>query len=152
MWKRVRRSRTNMLIESTLLVRKVLAFLSFVIPTLIIGFAWKFWLFAEGYAALGMYREDIFFPFALGSLLVQGIFWSYLYAKLFAGESWARGALKLFALSFPLGISFNVFVIGAKHVMSSISNFALLETGFTVVMYTVVSILIAAAYSVGKQR
>lgn len=69
-------------------------------------------------------------PFAFGSLFIQAGFWMYIYSKLFINEKFFDGTKKLFYLAFPLGLSFSAFVIGAKHVMTSVTQFALLETGF----------------------
>jgi hypothetical protein len=133
-------------------IRHIFAFLSFVIPTLVIGFIYKFGIFGSNYALLGMYRDDISMIFAFGSLIVQGIFWAYIYVKLLAREKFLYGAVKLFLLAFPIGLSFNVFVIGAKHVMTSVYQFAILEIGFTLLMYAVVCPLIALSYSFKKQN
>lgn len=89
--------------------------------------------------------------FAFGSLFIQGAFWAYIYNKLFTSEKFITGALKLFLLSFPIGLSFNVLVIGAKHVMNSVSQFAILESGFTFIVYIVICPLIALSYSLGSK-
>lgn len=131
--------------------RHIFAFSSFVLPMLIIGFGYKYGVFKNEYAALGLYRNDILMSFAFGSLFIQGAFWAYIYTKLFANEKFIAGALKLFLLSFPVGLSFNVFVIGAKHVMNSVSQFTFLESGFTLLAYTIICPLIALSYSLGRR-
>lgn len=131
--------------------RHFFAFLSFVLPMLIIGFGYKYGVYKNEYAALGLYRNDILMLFAFGSLFIQGMFWAYIYTKLFINEKFITGALKLFLLSFPVGLSFNVFVIGAKHVMNSVSQFAILESGFTLIAYAVICPLIAFSYSLGNK-
>jgi len=125
--------------------RFALAFLAFVAPTLLVGFGWKYGIFREQYAALEMHREDISMLLAFGSLFTQGAFWAYVSARLAGTGSWWWRTRRLFVLAFPLGWSFGVCMVGAKHVMTSTRDFVLLETGFTLVMYLVVCPLIAAA-------
>lgn len=127
-------------------MKHILAVLSFILPMLVIGFGYKYGVFEHEYEALGIYRDGISMPFAIGSLIIQGIFWAYIYTKLMDGERWTNGAWKLFLLAFPLGLSFNVFVIGAKHVMTSVPQFVLLETGFTLAVYAVICPLIALSF------
>ncbi|MTI31387.1 hypothetical protein [Xanthovirga aplysinae] len=133
-------------------IRHILAFLSFVIPTLIIGFTFKFKIFKEEYDALNMHRENIALLFAFGSLFIQGVFWPYICSTLFLQDSFLRRTLKLFSLAFPLGFSFGVCVIAAKHVMTSLEDFVVLETGFTLIMYAVVCPLISMCYTVLPRR
>ena len=127
--------------------RHILAFLSFVIPTLMIGFGYKFGLLNEEYAQLEMYRDDVALFYAFGSLFIQGAFWAYICSKLFLEETFLNRTIKLFYLAFPIGLSFNVFVIAAKHVMSSVNTFALYETIFTLIMYLVICPLISLSYT-----
>ena len=61
-----------------------------------------------------------------------------------------RGALKFTAVAFPLAWSFMVLAVSAKHHMSSVSGFLLIETAFLLVQYVVVSPLIALAFSYRK--
>lgn len=127
-------------------MRHILAVLSFILPMLVIGSGYKYGVFKHEYEALGIYRAGISMPLAFGSLIIQSVFWAYLYTKLMSGERWISGAWTLFLLALPLGWSFNDFVIGAKHVMTSVSQFALLETGFTLVVYVLICPLIALSY------
>ena len=128
-------------------VRHLLAFLSFVIPTLVLGFGYKFHLFNDAYAQLAMYRDDVAMGYAFGSLIIQGVFWAWLCARLFIYETFIKRAVKLFCVAFPIGFSFNVCVIAAKHTMSSVTSFALYETVFTFLMYLIVCPLIALSYT-----
>ena len=127
--------------------RHSLAVLSFVVPFLITGFGWKFWLFKEEYLSLQTYREDIYVPFAFGSLVVQAIFWTYLTYLYLEKTSFMGLSIRIYALSAPLGLSYAVFTIGAKHVMSSVSGFATLEVPFILITHLSISILISACYT-----
>jgi hypothetical protein len=131
-------------------VRFLLGVLAYVLPTFPLGYVWHLVVFRDYYEALAIYRGDIVIPFGLASMAIQGVAWAYIYSRLFAGESVLRGALKFAALAAPLAWSFLVLVIAAKHRMASVSGFVLVETGFTILQYIVVSPLIALAFS-GKK-
>lgn len=132
-------------------LKHLLAFFSFVIPTIILGFGYKYGIFAEEYAELGMYRDNITMELGIGSMLIQGAFWSYIASKLFLNETFWKKTVKLFIMMFPVGISFAVFMVGAKHVMTSVWDFILLETGFTLIMYVVICPLIALSISLKEK-
>lgn len=127
-------------------IRHLFAFLAFVIPTIIIGFGYKYGLFHKEYQNLGMYRKDIAASFGIFSMVIQGAFWAYICSKLFLKETFMKRSLKLFAIAFPLGLSFNVFMVGAKHTMTSLADFVIYETGFTFLMYLAICPLISLAY------
>ena len=127
--------------------KRILAILAYVLPTFPLGFFWHLTIFADYYKSLNVYREDIIIPFGIVSMLVQGVIWSVVYERLFAGESILRGALKFALLACPLAWSFMVLAVSAKHQMSSVSGFLLIETAFMLVHYAIVSPLIAAVYA-----
>jgi len=79
--------------------------------------------------------------------VVQGVIWSVIYERLFAGEPILRGAMKFAALACPLAWSFMVIAVSAKHHMSSVSGYVLIESAFVVVQYAIVSPLIATVYA-----
>lgn len=127
--------------------RRLLAVLAYVIPTFPLGYFWHLTIFANYYKSLDVYREVLVIPFGIVSILIQGIVWSFIYERMFAGESVAKGAVKFAALACPLAWSFMVLAVSAKHHMSSVSGFLLIETAFMLVHYAIVSPLIAAIYS-----
>ena len=127
--------------------KRILAILAYMLPTFLLGFFWHLTIFADYYKSLNVYREDIIIPFGIISMLVQGVIWSVVYERLFAGESILRGALKFALLACPLAWSFMVLAVSAKHQMSSVSGFLLIETAFMLVHYAIVSPLIAAVYA-----
>lgn len=126
--------------------RRLLAVLAYVIPTFPLGYFWHLTVFANYYKSLEVYRDDIVIPFGIGSMLIQGFVWSVIYERMFAGESVAKGAANFAALACPLAWSFMVLAVSAKHRMSSVSGFLLIESAFMVLHYAVVSPLIAAIY------
>ncbi|MBU0501554.1 MAG: hypothetical protein KJ558_11030 [Gammaproteobacteria bacterium] len=126
---------------------RILAVLAYMLPTFPLGFFWHLTIFADYYKSLNVYREDIIIPFGITSMLIQGVIWSVVYERLFSRESILKGALKFYLLAFPLAWSFMVLAVSAKHQMSSVSGYLLIETAFVLVHYAIVSPLIAAVYS-----
>jgi len=123
-----------------------LAVLAYMLPTFPLGYLWHLTIFAEYYKSLQVYREDIIIPFGIISMLIQGIIWSVVYKRLFAGEPILKGAMKFAVLACPLAWSFMVLSVGAKHQMSSVSGFLIIETAFILIHYLIISPLIAAVY------
>lgn len=126
--------------------KHILAILAYMLPTFPLGFFWHLTVFADYYKSLHVYREEIVIPFGIVSMLIQGVVWSIIYRRLFAGESILKGALKFALLACPLAWSFMVLAVSAKHQMSSVSGYLSIETAFILVQYAVVSPLIAAVY------
>lgn len=126
---------------------RILATLAYVIPTFPLGFFWHLTIFADYYKSLNVYRDDMVIPFGIGSMIVQGIVWSILYERLFAGSSILKGAVKFACLACPLAWSFMVLAVSAKHHMASVGGYLTIETCFMLVHYAVVSPLIAAVYA-----
>lgn len=127
--------------------QRILAVLAYVLPTFPLGYFWHLTVFADYYKSLDVYRDDIVIPFGIISMLIQGIVWSIVYERMFAGERIAKGAVKFAALAFPLAWSFMALAVSAKHHMSSVGGFLLIETAFILVHYAVVSPLIATVYA-----
>ena len=130
--------------------RFLLAALAYIIPTFPLGYIWHLEIFRHFYASLAVYRPDVIIPLGVASMLIQGVAWAYLYSRLFVRDSIPVGAMKFAAVAFPLAWSFMVLAVSAKHHMSSVSGFLLIETAFLVVQYVIVSPLIALAFSYRK--
>ena len=130
--------------------RFLLAALAYVLPTFPLGYVWHLVIFKSYYESLSVYRPDILIPLGVASMLIQGLIWAYVYWRLFRQETVIVGALKFAALAMPLAWSFLVVAVSAKHHMSSVSGFLLIETAFLVVQYVIVSPLIALAFSYRK--
>jgi hypothetical protein len=131
--------------------KHILAVLAYMIPTFPLGFFWHLTIFADYYKSLQVYREDILIPFGIASMLIQGIIWSILYKRLFAGEPILSGAPKFVLVACPLAWSFLVLAVSAKHHMASVSGYVGIETAFVIAQYAIVSPLIAWAHS-GSSR
>lgn len=127
--------------------KRILAVLAYMLPTFPLGFFWHLTILADYYKSLRVYREDIIIPFGIASMLIQGVIWSIVYERFFAGESIVKGALKFASLACPLAWSFMVLAVSAKHIMSSVGGYLAIETAFVLVHYAIVSPLIAAVYA-----
>ncbi len=105
-------------------------------------------LFEQKYHALGIYRDDPIIPFGLASMAIQGVIFSWVFPRLFAGN---RDSILKDGLLYGLGAgllswSFTTLAVAAKHPMASISDYVVLETGFTILQFAIVGPLIALAW------
>lgn len=125
-----------------------LAFLAYVVPTFALGYFWHLKVFAKDYEALAIYRPDIIIPMGLSSMLIQGLFFAWVYPLLFstATASWPYSALQFFAIFGALAFSFLVLPVAAKHRMTNTMKFIQLETAFTAIQFASAGILIALVY------
>lgn len=123
-----------------------LAVLAYVLPTFPLGYVWHLKTFAPVYHRLEIYRADMIFPLGLASMIVQGLVFAWIYPRLFDTADWTGSALKFFLIFGTLSWSFQVLPVAAKNRMSSVPAFLAVETGFTLVHFAVVSVLIALVY------
>jgi predicted membrane protein len=131
---------------------RILAVLAYVLPTIPIGYFWHLTTFADYYKSLDVYRDELIIPLGVCAMLIQGVAWSFVYERMFAGEPVWRGAWRFASLAAPIAWSFMVLAVGAKHRMASVGGYLLIETAFVAVQYAIVSPLIAAVYARKLQR
>jgi ABC-type sugar transport system permease subunit len=117
-----------------------LGVLAYVVPTFLLGFVWHLVLFRSAYDALGIYRKDVIIPFGLLSMIVQGVLFAWIYEKVFAraGGTWMARGLAYAGLGALLSWSFTTIAVAAKNVMTSVPDYLLIETAFTVVQWAIV--------------
>jgi hypothetical protein len=130
------------------MTRFVLGVLAYAVPTFALGFVWHLVLFEQAYKALAIYRSDIIIPFGLLSMLIQGVVFAWIYEKAFApreGAFWLH-ALAYGALGAALSWSFTTLAVAAKNAMSSVPDYLLIETGFTIIQWIMVGPLTALAF------
>jgi hypothetical protein len=128
--------------------RFTLAVLAYLVPTFVVGFVWHLVAFHDSYTRLAIYRPDPVIPFGLGSMLVQGLVFAWAYPRLFdtTRAAWVRSALRA-ALAFAaLSWSFTTIAVAAKHPMTSVPEYFLIETAFTVLQFLLVAPLMALAW------
>lgn len=131
-----------------------LAVLAYLLPTFPLGYFWHLVTFADQYRQLAMYRDDVIIPFGLTSMAIQALLFAWAYPRLFGPNAahWLRGALGFGIFFGALAWSFAVLPVAAKYRMSSVQDFLMLETAFTVLQFLIVSPLIALAYRSGAGK
>jgi hypothetical protein len=121
---------------------------AYLLPSFPIAYAWHLVVFAPVYHELAIYRDDPIIPFGLVSMVIQGVVFSWVYPRVFPdrrGAVFGPGLLYGLALA-ALSWSFTTLAVVAKHVMTSVPDYVLLETGFTLVQFLIVGPLIALAH------
>ncbi|HEX2210306.1 MAG TPA: hypothetical protein VHG93_21695 [Longimicrobium sp.] len=121
---------------------------AYLVPTFPLGYAWHLVTFGERYERLGMYREEVIIPLGLLSMAIQAVVFAWAYPRLFSTrrEEWMRSAAAFGGTFALLAWSFTTLPVAAKYRMSSVADFMMLETAFTLVQFLLVSPLIALAY------
>lgn len=125
-----------------------LGVLAYLLPTFPIAYVWHLVLFGRSYRLLGIYRDEPIVAFGFGSMIVQAMIFSFAYPRLFRE---AEGGVLRNGLLYGLGIgalswSFTTLAVAAKTPMTSIPDFLMLETGFTLVQCLIAGPLIALAH------
>jgi hypothetical protein len=120
--------------------RFILAVLAYLIPTFVLGFVWHLILFENYYKALYIYRDDVVIPFGLLSMLIQAVIFAGIYSRVFlrSDRRFLSRALTYSALGAALSWSFTTLAVAAKNIMTSVPNYLLIETGFTLVQWIMV--------------
>lgn len=126
----------------------VLAVLAYLVPTFITGFVWHLIAWHDAYARLGIYRPDPVIPFGFGSMLLQGLVFAWAYPRLFdtARGAWPGSAARAGMVYAVLSWSFTTLAVAAKHPMTSVPTYFLLETAFTALQFALVAPLMALAW------
>jgi hypothetical protein len=123
--------------------------LAYLVPTFALGFIWHLMLFKDYYERLAMYREDIIIPFGFLSMLIQSYLFAWVYKHAFAqrnGNPLSRG-LRYAVFGAVLSWSFTTLAVSAKNVMTSVPDYLIIETAFTVVQWIIVGPLTALVFS-----
>ena len=126
------------------MMRFTLAVLAYLVPTFALGFVWHLVLFESYYARLEIYRHDVIIPFGFVSMLVQAILFAWVYERLFArraASAVSRG-VAFAAFGALLSWSFTTLAVAAKNVMTSVSDYVLIETAFTLTQWVIVGAVI----------
>lgn len=125
-----------------------LGFAAYLLPTFPLGYVWHLVVFTENYHRLEIYRDEVIIPLGLASMVIQAVFFSWAYPRLFATERlrWVQSAWRSGFCFAALSWSFTALPVAAKYRMASVPDFLLLETAFTLLQFAVVAPLIALAY------
>ena len=119
--------------------------LAYLVPTFALGFVWHLVLFKGYYDSLAMYRHDVIIPFGFLSMSIQAVVFAWIYDEFFARRSMGaitRG-LAYAAFGAVLSWSFTTIAVAAKNVMTSVPDYLLIESAFTVVQWAIVGPLTA---------
>jgi hypothetical protein len=130
------------------MTRFLFGVLAYIVPTFALGFVWHLILFEHYYKALAMYRSDVIIPFGLFSMLIQAIIFAWIYRQVFArwsGTLFSRGLIYGIAGA-ALSWSFTTIAVAAKNVMTSVPDYLVIETAFTVVQWIMVAPLTVLAF------
>jgi hypothetical protein len=135
------------------MMRFLFGVLAYLVPSFALGFIWHLVLFEHYYAALAIYRSDIIIPFGLLSMLIQAVMFAWIYETAFAQRN---GPLLLRALTCGafgavLSWSFTTLAVAAKNVMTSVPDYLVIETAYTVVQWAMVGPLTALAFSQSRR-
>ena len=126
----------------------ILGFLAYLLPTFPLGYFWHLVTFAEQYHRLDMYRSEVIIPMGLASMIIQGIFFSWVYPRLFSTvrADWVASTFRFAAIFSVLAWSFTTLPVAAKYRMTSTTEFMWLETCFTLLQFIVIAPLLALAH------
>ncbi len=125
--------------------RIVAAAFAYLVPTFLLGFFWHLVWFKGYYDALAMYRHDVIIPFGFLSMSIQALLFAWIYERSFASRPGpvVRRAVAYGVFGAVLSWSFTTIAVAAKNVMSSVSAYLLIESGFTAAQWLVVGPLTA---------
>jgi hypothetical protein len=125
--------------------------LSYLIPTFALGFVWHLVAFKGDYEALAIYRKDIIIPFGFLSMSIQAVLFACIYLRVFAAWSDVKSRVVGYAaFGAALSWSFTTLAVAAKNVMSSVPDYLMLETGFTLVQWSLVGPLTVFWLAMGR--
>jgi hypothetical protein len=130
------------------MMRFTIGVLGYLVPTFALGFVWHLVLFKNYYEALAIYRSDIIIPFGFLSMLIQAVVFAWIYVKALAHQkgSFSSRALAYGVVGAVLSWSFTTLAVAAKNVMTSVPNYLLIETAFTVLQWILVAPLTVLAF------
>jgi hypothetical protein len=125
-----------------------LAFAAYLLPTFPLGYFWHLSTFKAQYERLEIYRPQPVIPLGLGTMVLQGLLFAWVYPRLFdtARDAWLSSALQFGVFFGVLAWSLAVVPVAAKNRMTSVGAFQRLETAFTATHYAIVSPLVALAW------
>jgi hypothetical protein len=130
------------------MTRFLLGVLAYVVPTFALGFVWHLILFEQYYKVLAIYRSDIIIPFGFLAMLIQAAVFAWIYQRTFGrwnAPLLSRGLLYA-AGGAALSWSFTTIAVAAKNVMTSVPDYLMIETAFTLVQWIMVGPLTALAF------
>ena len=126
----------------------LLGLAAYVVPSFPLALIWHLTIFAKNYAALDLLRPDVIVPLGLLTMLIQGAFFSWAYPRLFstAPGAWLSSAARCAGVYGLIAWSYSVLAVAAKIHMTSVADFVVLESGWTLLQFAVSTPLMALAW------
>ena len=117
--------------------------LSYIVPTMLIGYVWHLIVFKDLYDSLGIYnRAQPIIPLGFFSMILQGLIMAYLY-PFYAGERSTIGKAVAFSLVIGLFLfSVSTLANAAKIHVTSMTKWLLIQTAFHLLQFIVAGLLI----------
>lgn len=124
------------------------AIFAYLIPTFATGFGWHLVALHDRYTQLSIYRPEPIIPLGFASMVVQAVVFASAYPRIFdtAREAWLGSALRSGLTFGALSWSFTTLAVAAKHPMTSVGEYVVLETLFTLLQFALVAPLMALAW------
>ena len=126
--------------------RFIYGVLAYVVPLFPLAYFWHLRLFKPAYDRLEIFRPEVIVPFGLLSMVMQGVFFSWVFPMLFTHASWVVNGLQCALVFGLLGWSFMVLSVAAKYRMASVTGFMALETAFLALQFLLTGMLLALVY------
>ncbi len=133
--------------------RFVLTALAYIIPTMILGYAWHLIIFKDLYDSLKIYnREEPIIPLGFTSMIVQGLIVAYLFRFYARGNYTIMAAIKFSLLMGLFLFSVSTQANAAKIHVSNMQSWLLIQIAFTLVQFGVGGTLIGLVNSKKRNR
>jgi hypothetical protein len=126
--------------------------LCYLVPTFALGFVWHLVAFKGYYDALAIYRSDLIIPFGFLAMSLQAVLFAWVFDRAFerAPLSVGERGLHFGAFGAVLSWSYTTLSVAAKNVMTSVPDYLLIESAFTVVQWAIVGPLMAWVLSLSR--
>lgn len=114
--------------------------LAYLLPTFALGFVWHLILFKDYYDALQMYRQHMIIPFGFLAMTLQSFLFAWVFDGLFAQrlDDAVKRAVAFSVFGAVLSWSYTTLSVAAKNVMTSVPDYLVIETAFTLAQWAMV--------------
>ena len=127
--------------------KPILAALGYIVVTFVIAAGWHLVAFKSLYGELGIFtRKEPIIPLGILTIILQGMVMAYLYPRCFNGERPLIDGLKFGLLMGVFLGSYAVFGEAAKHEVSSLSTWLIVESIYYLMQFCIVGIVIGRIY------
>lgn len=121
----------------------ILTALTYIIPTMILGYVWHLIIFKDLYDSLAIYnRAEPIIPLGFFSMIIQGVIIAWFYPYYAKGKS-SIGKAVLFSLLFGIFLfSVSTLANAAKINVTSMTDWLLIQTAFHLLQFSVAGLFI----------